>query len=130
MALNRLTGQQELFCLEYVRTGIASDAYRVAYNVGEKTKPNSVAANASRLMAQVKISSRVQQLWDKATDVTLGEVVAGYRQARNGALEDRQHAAVTGAVTGLARVKGFLKDDPSKAGDIHIHFDDLLRGVL
>lgn len=126
----RLTGQREIFCREFVACGVASTAYRRAFKVGERTKAKTVWEAASHLMADAKVSARIQELWDKGTDVRLGEIVAGYRQARDIALEDRQPAAVTGAVSGLARVKGYLKDDPAKAGDVHIHFEAKIAGVL
>ncbi len=125
-----LTGQQEIFCRHYVACGVASEAYRQAYKVGEGTKPKTIWEHASRLMAESKVKARIQELWDEGTDVTLGELVAGYRQARDIGLEDRQGAVVNGANTGLARLKGYLKDDPAKAGDIHIHVEAKLAGVL
>ena len=124
-----LPGPQEIFCLEYVRCGVASEAYRHAYKVKENTKKSSVYVNASKLMADAKIAQRIKALWDEAAEVTMGELVAGYRQARDIGLEDRNSAGVNGAVTGLARIKGYLKDDPAKAGDIHIHFDAAMKGL-
>ena len=125
-----LTGQRENFCREYLRTGVAAQAYRLAFKVGANTKPDTVWQAASRLLADSKVKARIRELQDALTDVTLGELVAGYRQARDIAIEDRQPAAATGAISGLARIKGFLKEDPAKAGDIHIHFEAHLQGVL
>jgi phage terminase small subunit len=57
----KLTQKQESFCLAYVETGNASEAYRRAYNAG-KMKSESVNVNASKLLAGAKISLRVAGL--------------------------------------------------------------------
>ncbi|APY15824.1 hypothetical protein GJU94_13130 [Brucella sp. 10RB9214] len=51
-----LTPKQEAFARAYVETGNASEAYRRAYNVGDKTKPESVWVKASELLANGKVS--------------------------------------------------------------------------
>ena len=130
MSINKLTGQQEIFCREYVRCGIATQAYRAAYNVRETTKPESVWPAASRIMAQDKVRARIRAMQEELAEVTVGELVAGLRQSRDMALEDRNASAATGAVATLGRLKGYFKDDPGKAGDIHIHFAAELKGVL
>ena len=57
----KLTAKQEAFCLAYIETNNASEAYRQAYN-SSKMKPESVNESASRLMADVKITARLEQL--------------------------------------------------------------------
>lgn len=59
--MHKLTHKQEMFCLAYVETGNASEAYRRAYDTG-KMKPESVNESASRLLADVKIVARLEQL--------------------------------------------------------------------
>lgn len=130
MAIGHLTPKEEAFCRAYLRTGYGAAAYRAAYNVGEKTKANTVYTLASKLLAKGKIAARIREIMDGEADVTLGEIVNGFKVARQIAIEDRVPSAITGAVTALARVKGFLKDDAAKAGDIHIHFDESMRDLL
>lgn len=57
----KLTAKQEAFCLAYIEMNNASEAYRKAYN-SSKMKPESVNESASRLLADVKITARLEQL--------------------------------------------------------------------
>jgi phage terminase small subunit len=125
-----LTAQQEAFAREYVSCGVAHLAYRRAYKVGENASQNAVYVEASRHLNHPKIALRITYMQEKLAEVTVGELATGFRQARDIALEDRVPAAVTGAVTQLGKLRGFFKDDPAQAGDIHIHFDAALKSVL
>jgi len=60
-----LTGKQEKFCQSIVQGSNQSDAYRQAYDVSRST-PKSVNENASQLMRNVKILSRVRELQEPA----------------------------------------------------------------
>lgn len=53
--------KQEMFCLEYIKTGNASEAYRRAYNCS-KMAENSINTNASQLLADTKIRLRIEEL--------------------------------------------------------------------
>lgn len=130
VAHTKLTPQQEDFAREYVACGIGIEAYRRAYKTRQSTKKSTLYTEASKLIRDPRIARRVRELQDNQAEVTMGELVSGLRQSRDVALEDRQPAAATTAVLGLAKLKGFLKDDPTKAGDVHIHFDALIKGVL
>ena len=55
-----LNPKQEKFCQLYVQLGNASEAYRQAYN--SKAKQESVAVEASRLLAKPNISLMVSKL--------------------------------------------------------------------
>lgn len=57
-----LSPQQEMFCQKYVEIGNASKAYRVAYPRSLKWKEKSVWENSSRLMADAKVQSRIQEI--------------------------------------------------------------------
>lgn len=56
-----LTAKQEAFCIAYLDTGNATEAYRRAYN-SEKMKATSMSANAGKLMADTRIALRIEQL--------------------------------------------------------------------
>lgn len=57
-----LTPKQEKFA-QCVADGMTqADAYRTAFDVGATTKPETVQANASRLMADSTVSARVAEL--------------------------------------------------------------------
>ena len=59
-----LTQKQENFCLAYIKTGNASEAYRQSYNA-EKMKPETINEASSRLLADSKIATRVKELTSK-----------------------------------------------------------------
>lgn len=64
-----LTPKQEAFA-KCVAEGLSqSDAYRSAYN--SKAKPETVQANASRLMADSRVSARVSELRQQLAEVSL-----------------------------------------------------------
>lgn len=60
-----LTSKQEMFAQCVASGKSQSDAYRAAYDVGEDTKPESVAQQASVLMSDLNITSRVDELKDE-----------------------------------------------------------------
>jgi phage terminase small subunit len=60
-----LTQKQENFCLAYIKTGNASEAYRQAYNA-EKMKPETIHVKACELLQDGNVSVRVKELKDKA----------------------------------------------------------------
>lgn len=66
-----LTPKQEKFA-QCVADGMSqADAYRVAFNVKQTTKPETTQANASRLMANGTISARVAELRERLTQKAL-----------------------------------------------------------
>lgn len=65
-----LTPKQEAFCLAYLETGNASEAYRRSYSA-ENMKPQSINVNASKLLADTKIALRVKELQDAAASAAI-----------------------------------------------------------
>lgn len=70
--MNSLTPKQEKFIEVYSETGNASEAYRVAYPVSLKWNEESVHQAASRLLKNIKVLSRVQQI--KAQNREISEI--------------------------------------------------------
>lgn len=62
--LMELTIKQENFCNYYVECGNASEAYRRAYKA-EKMKDEAVWVNASKLLANTKVTLRVKELQEQ-----------------------------------------------------------------
>lgn len=56
-----LTQQEESFCIEYLRHGNASKAYRESFDVAH-WKPEAVWVEASKMLSSPKVSLRVKQL--------------------------------------------------------------------
>ncbi len=59
--MNKLTPKQEKFAQLYVSLGNASEAYRQSYDV-DKSKPETVTENASRLLADSNVLARVEEI--------------------------------------------------------------------
>ena len=110
----KLTPKQEAFCLAYIETGNASEAYRSA---GYSTKATAKTINeaASRLLKDCKISARVDEL--KAAhverhNVTIDTLLAELEEARGialGALIPQSSAAVSASL-GKAKLLGLLTE--------------------
>ncbi|BCD59618.1 MULTISPECIES: terminase small subunit [unclassified Nitratiruptor] len=69
----KLTQKQEKFCLEYVKTGNASEAYRRAYNA-KNMKDETIWSKASMLLERDKVRVRVEELRKKAEDEAIMSV--------------------------------------------------------
>lgn len=59
--MKTLTPKQESFCLAYLETGNASEAYRRSYS-HERMKPETVNRNAKKLLDNDKITTRLKEL--------------------------------------------------------------------
>ena len=108
-----LTPKQQAFALAYVETGNASEAYRRAYEVGEDTKPETIWSEASRTLADPKVTARVMELQQEARERTLVTVESLTRELN----EDRElarslemPAAAVSAVMGKAKLHGLITD--------------------
>ncbi len=76
--MTKLTPKQEAFCLVYIETGNASEAYRQAYPRARNWKPETVHREAHALLNNPKISTRLDELRRpalKKAEVTVERVV-------------------------------------------------------
>ena len=117
-----LTPKQESFCLSYIETGNASEAYRRSYNAGNM-KPESINVNASKLLADTKIAQRIDEL--KTAHVERHNVTVD--TIREMLLEDRQFAreletpsAAVSATMGMAKLYGLLTDKTEHSGQLAV----------
>lgn len=96
-----LTPKQEAFCLAYLETGNASEAYRRAYNA-ENMKPETINRNAKALMDNSKIAARLAELRApalKKAQMTLEGHLADLQMLRDKALAaDQFSAAITAEI--------------------------------
>lgn len=72
-----LTPKQENFCLAYLETGNASEAYRRSYNTA-KMKPETICRNAKGMLDGTKIAARIAELRkpvEEAVQIDLMRVV-------------------------------------------------------
>ena len=117
-----LTAKQEAFCLAYIETGNASEAYRRAYDAS-KTKPDVVHVKASQLLANGRVAVRVAELQAEAAkrnEITVDDLLAELEEARSKAFSalTPQASAAVAATMGKAKLLGFLQDKVEHSGSI------------
>lgn len=110
----KLTAKQEAFCLAYLETGNASEAYRKAYNA-KNMKPETVNRKAKELLDHGKIAARVEALQNEhrerhkiTVDTLLGELEEA-RRAALGLANPPQTSAAVAATMGKAKLLGLDK---------------------
>ena len=110
-----LTPKQEAFCVAYIETGNAAEAYRRAYDVKAATQHSTIYVKASELLRSGKVSVRVKELQALAVETAIyskQKAFEEYEAARQLALEKENPSAAVAAVTG--KVKLFGLDAPVK----------------
>ena len=104
-----LTPKQEAFAQAIVTGVNQSDAYRAAYKVKPGTKPESVNQNASRIMANVNVMSRVAELREqvaKKAQITLESHLDDLMRLRNMAAKEKQYSAAIAAEVARGKASG------------------------
>lgn len=109
----KLTAKQEAFCLAYIETGNASEAYRMSYDAS-RMKPETINRKAAELMDNGKITARVAELREpimQRHNVTVDSLLFELEEARKAALsaETPQSSAAVSATMGKAKLCGLDK---------------------
>lgn len=107
-----LTIKQEKFCMVYVETGNASEAYRQAYNAENMTQ-EVIAVKACELMKNGNVSVMIENLKKEHTkrhELTIDDLVKQLEEARQVALalENPQCSAAISATMGTAKLLGLV----------------------
>ena len=109
----KLTIKQENFCLAYLETGNASEAYRIAFNAN-KMKSETINRNAKTLIDDSKITARLTELRKpimKRHNITIDSLIDELEDARLAALkaETAQASAAVSATMSKAKLLGMDK---------------------
>ena len=109
-----LTIKQERFCMVYVETGNASEAYRQAYNA-ENMSNEAIGVEACRLLDHPSVALKVKELKSghiKRHELTIDDLVKQLEEARQVALalENPQCSAAISATMGTAKLLGLVVD--------------------
>jgi phage terminase small subunit len=115
---NKLTPKQESFCLAFMETGNASEAYRRSYNAA-KMKPEVVNINAFRLTENTKIALRLAELRKPAVEraqVTLEGHLNDLKALRDAAVGEGQYSAAISAEVSRGKVSGLYVDKHELTG--------------
>lgn len=122
----KLTIKQENFCLAYVETGNASEAYRRSYDVGEML-PASINRLAFELLENIKITSRISELRSTVMQrhkITVDDLLAELEEARMMAIKTEKAGPMAQATMGKAKLLGLDKQveeaDTRPVGKIEI----------
>ena len=114
----KLTPKQEKFCLAYIETGNASEAYRQAYNA-ENMKPETINRKAKVELDKGKIRARLEALQAEHRerhDVTVDGLSGNLEIAMKLAFQNKQAAAMVSAIMGRAKLHGLLVDRAELTG--------------
>lgn len=117
--MSDLTPKQEAFA-QAVASGMSqSDAYRAAYTVREKTKPDTVNQQASRIMADRKVTARVDELRKpvvEAAQITLASHLERLRALSAAAEAGGQYSAAITAEVARGKASGLYVDKTELTG--------------
>lgn len=106
-----LTPKQENFCLAYLETGNASEAYRRAYDA-EKMTTDTISRKAKELLSNGKITARLSELREpilKRHAITVDDLLAELEEARQLAIGTESAAPAVAATMGKAKLLGYDK---------------------
>lgn len=107
-----LTVKQEAFCLAYLETGNASEAYRRAYDA-VKMKPATVNRKANELISDGKITARLDELRRPAVEkaqVTLECHLNDLKKLRDNAEAAGQFSAAISAEVARGKAAGLYSE--------------------
>lgn len=110
--MRKLTPKQENFCLAYLETGNASEAYRRAYD-SKNMKPESINVNASKLLADAKIALRIENLRTPVREkvlLTLESHLTRLAELSKRAEEAEQFGPAIAAETNRGKAVGLYTD--------------------
>ena len=110
-----LTPKQEAFCLAYLETGNAAEAYRRSYDVAPDARDSWVYVEACQILDNPKIALRLKELQSQAAKLSIYTVGRAYdelEQARDLAMQERNASAAVSAING--KVKLFGLEAPSR----------------
>lgn len=124
----KLTIKQENFCLNYIETGNATEAYRVSYNTS-KMKPETINRTAKETMDNPNIAARIAELRKpiiqkvlKKYEITVDDLVRELEQNRQAALTApvAQSSAAVAATMGKAKLLGLIVDKSENKTELNV----------
>ncbi|MDP1931917.1 MAG: terminase small subunit [Gammaproteobacteria bacterium] len=114
----KLTAKQESFCLAYIETGSASEAYRQAYNC-KAMKPPTISVKASELLANGKITVRLEELRApvrKRAQISLHQHLDDLKRLRDKAENEGKFSAAVTAEVSRGRASGLYVEQIELTG--------------
>ena len=121
-AAKRLTPKQESFCLSYIETGNASEAYRRAYSTS-RMNTATINRKAKELLDNGKITARIDELKAKHAkrhEITVDDLIAELEEARQLAIDTSQSGSAVTATMGKAKLLGLDKQLVEHSGEVGV----------
>lgn len=119
-----MTPKQEAFCLAYIETGNASEAYRKAYRA-EGMKDASVRVQAAKMLASPNIALHIQALRKPAVEaaqMTLEGHLRDLKELRDAAVSEGKYSAAVSAEMARGKASGFYVE--------HVKVDATVIGAV
>lgn len=113
-----MTPKQEAFCLAYLETGNASEAYRRSYDAS-RMNDASINRKAKELLDNVKITARVAELRApvvKKAQLTLENHLEDLKKLRNAAVNDKKWSAAIQAEIARGKASGLYVEHHEVSG--------------
>jgi phage terminase small subunit len=107
-----------MFCLAYIETGNASEAYRRAYDA-ENMKENSINVNASKLLADANIALRIAALREPViakAQITLEQHLSDLKRLRDLAEASEKFGPAVQAEMARGKASGLYVDKQELTG--------------
>ncbi len=126
-----LTEKQENFCLAYIETGNASEAYRRSYNASGMVE-NSIGRKAKELMDNGKIAARIESLRAPVREkakLTLESHLATLDRLRQKAEDEGKYAAAITAETNRGKASGLYVDKVEHSGSMSDAMAELMKQI-
>ncbi|MCZ4053230.1 terminase small subunit [Oxalobacter sp. OxGP1] len=124
--MKRLTQKQENFCLAYIETRNASEAYRRVYNA-KGMKPETVNRNAKALLDNNKIATRLEELRKPVTEsaqITLAQHLSTLEELRELAKEEGKYGPAIQAEIARGKAAGLYVERSHIDGEITVRWDE------
>lgn len=125
--MKKLTVKQEKFCMAFVETGDASEAYRRAYNA-ENMSAQVINNKGYLLKENGYVGVRIKELMEELKErhrKTMDDLLKDLDEARDLARKIEQPASMISATMGSAKLLGLDKpvaDDDEKGQELNINF--------
>ena len=123
-----LTPKQEAFCLAYIETGNASEAYRQAYKANGMSL-KTINEAASRLASNSKVIARLQELRAPVVEkaqITLEQHLADLQRLRDLAEASEKFGPAVTAEMARGKASGLYVDRVEHSGKIGL--ESLITG--
>jgi phage terminase small subunit len=107
----RFTDKMEAFCLAYIETNNASEAYRRTYNVANMAE-KTMQREGWKLFQRPQVQERLAELREVVMDrhnITVDSLLAELEEAREAAIKGAQCSAAVSATMGKAKLLGLDK---------------------